>query len=138
MRVETENFEKIQIYDVVVEIVNLSKATYKEAIELKKILDNDLDNKIKKIIVDLSQCEFIDSTFLGVLVLALKASAKIGGDIRLVRPTEMAKTLMEKAGTLNVFNLYDSLNDAVQSFEYSNEKNYYLSQGMDLLSKNFR
>lgn len=136
MRIETENFEKIQIYDVVVEIVNLTRATYKEAIELKKILNNDLENKIRKIIVDLSQCEFIDSTFLGVLVLSLKESAKINGDIRLVRPNSITKTLMEKAGALNVFNCYDSLNDAIQSFEYSNKKNYYLSQGSDLFSNN--
>jgi anti-anti-sigma regulatory factor len=39
----------------------------------------------------------------------LKSSAKIGGDIRLVKPDEVVKTLMEKAGTLNVFNLYDSI-----------------------------
>lgn len=133
MRVVTEDFEKLQIYDVVVEVVNLGRATYKEAAALKKILENDIENKIKKIIVDLSQCEFIDSTFLGVLVLSLKASAKIGGDIRLVKPAEVAKTLMEKSGTLNVFNLYNSLNDAVQSYEFPNEKNYYLSQGTDIL-----
>ncbi|HMN48809.1 MAG TPA: STAS domain-containing protein [Ignavibacteriaceae bacterium] len=134
MRVVTEDFEKLQIYDVVVEVVNLGRATYKEAAALKKILENDIENKIKKIIVDLSQCEFIDSTFLGVLVLSLKASAKIGGDIRLVKPAEVAKTLMEKSGTLNVFNLYNSLNDAVQSYEFPNEKNYYLSQGAGILS----
>lgn len=134
MRVVTEDFEKLQIYDVVVEVVNLGRATYKEAAALKKILENDIENKIKKIIVDLSQCEFIDSTFLGVLVLSLKASAKIGGDIRLVRPAEVAKSLMEKSGTLNVFNLYNSLNDAVQSYEFPNEKNYYLSQGSGILS----
>ena len=136
MRVIAEDFEKLQIYDVVVEVVNLSRATFKEAAQLKKILENDIANNVKKIVVDLSQCEFIDSTFLGVLVLSLKASAKIGGDIRLVKPAEVAKSLMEKAGTLNVFNLYDSLNDATQSFEYPNEKNYYLSQGSRILSHN--
>ncbi|MFZ2323903.1 MAG: STAS domain-containing protein [Ignavibacteriaceae bacterium] len=134
MRVVPEDFEKLQIYDVFVEVVNLSRATYKESAQLKKILDNDIENKIRKIIVDLSQCEFIDSTFLGVLVLSLKESAKIGGDVRLVKPAEMAKELLEKSGTLNVFNLYNSLNDAVQSFEISNEQNYYLSQGANILS----
>jgi anti-anti-sigma factor len=134
MRVVTEDFETLQIYDVVIEVVNLTRATYKEAAELKKILDNNIENKIRKIIVDLSQCEFIDSTFLGVLVLALKSSAKIEGEIRLVKPVEMAKSLMEKVGTLNVFNLYDSLNEAVQSFDYENNKNYYLNQGTGLLA----
>jgi anti-anti-sigma factor len=135
MRIITEDFEKLQIYDVVVEVVNLSRATYKEAGQLKKILDNDIENKVQKIIVDLSQCEFIDSTFLGVLVLSLKACAKIDGDLRLVRPVEIAKSLMEKSGTLNVFNIYDSLNDAVQSFEFDIKKNYYLSQNNGIFTQ---
>ena len=134
MRVVTEEFEKLQIYDVVVEVVNLSRATFKEAAQLKKILDQDIENKIRKVIVDLSQCEFIDSSFLGVLVLSLKSSAKIGGDIRLVRPADLAKSFLEKSGTLNVFNSYDSLNDAIQSFEFEGEKNYYLAHGAGLLS----
>ena len=135
MRIIEEDFEKLQIYDVVVEVVNLTRATFKEAVQLKKILDNDVENKIKKIVVDLSQCEFIDSTFLGVLVLSLKASAKYGGDIRIVKPTKMAKSLMEKAGTLNVFNIHTSLNDAIQSFDLSNEQNYYLTNGSGILAQ---
>ncbi len=134
MRIVAEDFEKLQIYDVVVEVVNLSRATNKEAAQLKKILEQDIDAKIRKIIVDLSQCEFIDSTFLGVLVLSLKSCAKIGGDIRLVKPAEVAKSLMEKAGTLNVFNLYNSLDEAVQSFDFNGDQNYYLSQGSSILT----
>ena len=134
MRIVTEDFEKLQIYDVVIEVVNISRATYKEAGQLKKILEYDIENKIRKVIVDLSQCEFIDSTFLGVLVFALKSSAKIGGDLRLIKPAEVAKAFIEKVGTLNVFNIYDSLDEAVQSFDYPSDKNYYLSEGASLLS----
>ncbi|HMN25371.1 MAG TPA: STAS domain-containing protein, partial [Ignavibacteriaceae bacterium] len=111
MRAITEDFEMLHVNDLVIEVVNLSRATYKEASQLKKNLDEVIKNNQKKIIVDLSQCEFIDSTFLGVLVLSLKSSAKIGGDVRLIKPAEVVKTLMEKAGTLNVFNLYDSMDE---------------------------
>lgn len=45
----------------------------------------------------------------------------MGGDIRLVKPNEVVKTLMEKAGTLNVFNLYDSINEAIKSFEINGD-----------------
>ena len=83
--------------------------------------------------MDISQCEFIDSTFLGVLVLSLKSSAKIGGDVRLVKPDEVVKTLMEKAGTLNVFNLYDSMEEAIKSFEIKGDQNYYLGNGSPIL-----
>lgn len=133
MRVVREDFEELHVGDIVVEVVNLSRATYKEASQLRKNLDALISNKQKKIIVDISQCEFLDSTFLGVLVLSLKASAKIGGDIRIIKPDEIAKTLMEKAGTLNVFNLYNSLDEAIKSFEISGEQNYYLAEGSPIL-----
>jgi anti-anti-sigma factor len=133
MRAILEDFETLFVNDLAIEIVNLSRATYKEASQLKKNLDDLIKDKHKKIIVDISQCEFIDSTFLGVLVLSLKSSAKIGGDIRLVKPDEVVKTLMEKAGTLNVFNLYESVDEAIQSFEVKGDQNYYLGNGAPIL-----
>jgi len=133
MRAIIEDFKTLFVNDLAIEIVNLSRATYKEASQLKKNLDDLIKDNQKKIIVDISQCEFIDSTFLGVLVLSLKSSAKIGGDIRLVRPDEVVKTLMEKAGTLNVFNLYDSVDEAIRSFEIKGDKNYYLGNGSPIL-----
>ena len=133
MRAITEDFETISVKDIAVQIVNLSRATYKEASKLKKNLDELINNKQKKIIVDIRQCEFIDSTFLGVLVLSLKSSAKIGGDLRLVKPDKVVKALMEKAGTLNVFNLYDTLDEAMKSYEMKGDKNYYLGEGFPIL-----
>ena len=133
MRAVLEDFETLFVNDLAIEIVNLSRATYKEASQLKKNLDDLIKDKHKKLIVHISQCEFIDSTFLGVLVLSLKSSAKIGGDIRLVKPAEVVKTLMEKAGTLNVFNLYESVDEAIQSFEVKGDQNYYLGNGAPIL-----
>lgn len=133
MRVITEDFETLLVNDLAIEIVNLSRATYKEAGQIKKNLDELIKSNQKKIIVDISQCEFIDSTFLGALVLALKSSAKIGGDVRLVKPHEIVKTLMDKVGTLNVFNLYDSVDEAIKSFEIKGDQNYYLGNGSPIL-----
>lgn len=135
MRAISEDFEKLHINDIIIQVVNLSRATYKEAGVLKKNLDELINvYKQQKIIVDISKCEFIDSTFLGVLVLALKSSARIKGDIRIVKPDEVAKALMEKAGTLNVFNLYDTLDEAIKSFEIRGDQNYYLGQGSPIFT----
>jgi len=134
MRVINEDFRQLHVSDIVIEVVNLTRATYREASELKKQLDGLIKNNQKKIIVDISQCEFIDSTFLGVLVLSLKSSARIGGDVRLVKPDEVVKALMDKAGTLNVFNMYDNLEEAIKSFEIKEELNYYLGDGSPILA----
>ncbi len=135
MRAIPEDFERLHINDIVIQVVNLSRATYKEANVLRKNLDELISvHKQQKIIVDISRCEFIDSTFLGVLVLALKSSAKINGDIRIVKPDEVAKALMEKVGTLNVFNMYNTLDEAIKSFEIRGDQNYYLAQGSPILA----
>lgn len=134
MRVVLEDFETLLINDLAIEVVHLSRATYKEAGQLKKRLDELIKSNHQKIIVDISQCEFIDSTFLGVLVLSLKSIAKIGGDLRLVRPHEIVKTLMDKAGTLNVFNVYNSTEEAINSFEINGDQNYYLGNGASILN----
>jgi anti-anti-sigma factor len=134
MRVVLEDFETLLVNDLAIEVVHLSRATYKEAGQLKKRLDELIQSNQKKIIVDISQCEFIDSTFLGVLVLSLKSIAKIGGDLRLVRPHEVVKTLMDKAGTLNVFNVYNSTEEAINSFDVNGDQNYYLGNGASILS----
>lgn len=129
-RLKMEDFEKLVIKDIIIEKVNLTRATYKEASEFKKILDDDIDKKFRKLIVDLSQCEFIDSTFLGVLVLSLKKISMISGEIRLVKPRSVVRALMEKSGTLNIFNAYDTLDEAVESFEFTSAANYYTREGL--------
>jgi anti-anti-sigma factor len=111
-----EDFEQKVIDDVVIETVNLSRATWKEATQFKLILQADIERKFKKLVVDISQVEFMDSTFLGTLVLAKRNMLQIGGDVKLVEPLYVFKTLMERTSTLNVFDSYKSLDEAINSF----------------------
>ncbi len=124
-----EDFNKKVINDVVVEVVNLSRATYKEATEFKRILNEDLEKKFKKIVVDISQCEFMDSTFLGVLVYGQKRISTMGGEIKLIEPASVFQTLLEKTSTLRIFDTYKSLSEAVSSFnkQYVNSSNISLT-----------
>lgn len=112
-----EDFEQKIVDDVVIEIVNLTRATWKEAHQFRQILQSDIEKKFRKVVVDISQVEFMDSTFLGTLVLAKRNSLQIGGDIKLVEPVSVFQTLMEKTSTLNVFDSYKSLTEAVNSFK---------------------
>lgn len=115
-KISMDDFEKKIEKDVVVEVVNLSRATWKEAQEFKKILEEDVEKKFRKLVVDISQCEFLDSTFLGALVLAKRSLNKIGGDLKIVEPQSVFKVLREKTSTLQVFDSYKSLEDAINSF----------------------
>jgi anti-anti-sigma factor len=112
-----EDFEQKVVGDVVVEIVNLTRATWKEANQFKLILQSDIEKKFRKLVVDISQVEFMDSTFLGTLVLGKRNITQIGGDLKLVEPVSVFKALMEKTSTLNIFESYKSASDAVLSFK---------------------
>lgn len=113
-----EDFEQKVVDDVVVEVVNLTRATWKEANQFKLILQADIEKKFKKLVVDISKVEFMDSTFLGALVLTKRNITQIDGDIKLVEPLSVFKALMEKTSTLNIFESYKSASEAVKSFKH--------------------
>ena len=107
-----------RIGDVVVEIVNLERASVNEAEQLKVKLANALDDGYKKIIIDLTECDFVDSSFLGVLVNSLKKVVKLDGDLKLVgfRPT--VRSMFELTRLFRVFESYSSLQEAVKSYTH--------------------
>lgn len=112
-----EDFIQSIVDDVVIEKVNLTRATMKEAIDFKQILQSDIEKKFKKIVIDISQCEFVDSTFLGVLIFVLREINKIDGQLRIVQPTEPFKAFLERTMILDMFKPNSSLAEALESFE---------------------
>jgi len=111
------DFIQDQHDDILVEVVNLTRATLKEAEEFKIILTNDITNGWRKIIVDLSECEFIDSTFLGALVVSLKKVTGLGGDLKLVGFQPAVHSMFELTRMYRVFESFKTKEEALKSFE---------------------
>lgn len=110
------DFDIVNEGDVAIIVVNLSRATLNEAPLFKKnILNEIVDKGNTKIVVDLLQCEFIDSTFLGVLVFGLKKVSEYNGDIKLVITSNM-KSIFNNTNTLNLFEVYPNLEEAKASY----------------------
>ncbi|MFA8343418.1 MAG: STAS domain-containing protein [Rhodothermaceae bacterium] len=105
-----------KINDVLIEIVNLDRATLREAEEFKKILTKNIEQGERKIIVDLSACEFIDSSFLGALVHILKKVVKTNGDLKLVGFKPAVRSMFELTRMFRVFETHSNLNEAVESY----------------------
>ncbi|MGA7838524.1 MAG: STAS domain-containing protein [Ignavibacteriaceae bacterium] len=102
--------------DVVVEKIDIVRATYKEAGALKVELDKSFEKKIYKIVIDLSNCKYMDSTFLGVLVKSLKFIADKGGDIKLAAAHSDAEVLLDLTRMNRVFKLYKTVDEAIADF----------------------
>ena len=107
-----------RIGDVIVEIVNLERASVKEAEELKEKLADAFDDGYKKIIIDLTECDFVDSSFLGVLVNSLKKVVKLDGDLKLVGFRPAVRSMFELTRLFRVFESFSSLQEAVKSYSH--------------------
>lgn len=102
--------------NILIETVNLTRATLKEAEEFKQLLAQEINSGWKNIVVDLSECEFIDSTFLGALVVSLKKVTAIGGDLRLVGFQPGVHSMFELTRMYRVFEAFKSREEAISSF----------------------
>jgi anti-anti-sigma factor len=105
-----------KIGEVIVEIVNMDRATMNEAQELKEKLNSRMNEGYRKFIVDLSSCDFVDSTFLGVLVGALKKTTKMKGDLKIVGFRPAVKSMFELTRLFRIFETFTDLQDAIRSF----------------------
>lgn len=102
--------------EIFVITVNLFRATLKEADNFKQTLVSEIDQGWKKIVVDLSYCEFIDSTFLGALVVSLKKVTSTGGDLRLVGFQPSVHSMFELTRMYRVFESFKTQEEAIKSF----------------------
>jgi len=113
------DFKKQVSGDVLIETVNLQRVSCKEANIMKSRIfeDNLLNNK--KIIIDISKCDFIDSSFLGALVDSLKRIIKTGGDIKIViASSSFPEGIVNNSSIQGVFEIYTSVEDALKSFRF--------------------
>ena len=113
----SEHFRLLTVKGVRFIIVNLSRATLQEAIILKSIIEEEIIIGVKKLAIDISQCEFIDSTFIGSLVVGQKKMKEKGGKIMLIDPVKLDKDLFHVINALRLFDLYKTREDAIKSFE---------------------
>lgn len=110
-----EEFQRQIANDFIIERVNLQQATISEAARFKKHLENDISLGYNIIIIDLSNCNSLDSAFIGVMVVTLKQLMRLGGSIKIVKPGMFSKSLLNLTGTIEIFELYDSLECAIST-----------------------
>ncbi len=109
-------FDRDIIEDKVVITVELVRATLKEAEDFKVFLAQEMESGTRDIIVDLGYCEFIDSTFLGALVVSLKRLLQVKGTLKLCNLRPSVSSMFELTRMYKVFEIYDSLDKALNSY----------------------
>ncbi len=74
----------------------------------------------RNIILDLSDVAFIDSSGLSVLISAREATRAVGGDVLLLKPTSIVRSLIELTRLQEVFEIFGSEEHAVQRLASTN------------------
>lgn len=94
--------------------LNLRDANMSNADEFKTELTGILDTYKKKVVLSMHNVNYIDSTFLGALVSALKHAISLKLDILLVGLNKDIKDLLTLIRLDKVFKIYDNYNEATQ------------------------
>lgn len=88
-----------------------------ETNDLRESVKGLLANGITRIVINLAQVDFIDSSGLGALVGLYSTANSRGAKIKLASITQRFHELLQITKLLTVFDVYDSESAAVSSFQ---------------------
>jgi anti-anti-sigma factor len=88
------------------------RLTVVTASQLRSAVAERLAAGDRLIIVDLSGTEFVDSSGLGALVSCLKSARQLGGDLRIVAPSEQVAMVLRMTNLDRILSPRASIDDA--------------------------
>ena len=103
--------------EILIESVNLDRATRNESVVFKERLLNAFDSGYNNIIVDLSKCSYIDSSIVGALVVLLKKLKTNNGKLKVVIPKSSSFKFLTATGLERMFDIKNSLDEAIISLK---------------------
>ncbi|GGI71093.1 anti-sigma factor antagonist [Shewanella hanedai] len=80
---------------------------------LRAAITHQIETGCNKLVLDLHQVEYIDSSGLSVLVSALKLTQKKAGEIILLSPSAGVRALIELTRLHHVFAIYEDKDAAI-------------------------
>jgi anti-sigma B factor antagonist len=83
---------------------------------LRKTIRELLDDGRTKIVLNLADVNYIDSSGIGELVTAFTTVKKAGGDLKLLYLTKKVHDLLQLTKLFTVFEVYSDENSALRSF----------------------
>ena len=110
-KVTTKQYKRVDLIEV------SGRIDSSTAPQLEQALQKAIDDGHYRIVVDLSETDFMSSAGLRALLSALKQVRRFNrGDLRLANPTERVHKALDLAGLFEVFKVYDNTVDAVGSY----------------------
>jgi len=114
MNINTRQVSGVTIVDISGRI-----ALGKESATLRELVSELLSNGHKKILFNLADVSYIDSSGLGQLVSAYSAVRNRGGELKLLKLTENVHNVMQITKLYTIFDIMDDEAAAIRSFGQS-------------------
>jgi anti-sigma B factor antagonist len=81
-----------------------------------ELLHKLIDEGKKNVIVDLGEVKFMNSSGLGMLISGLTTMKRENGSLKLASITEKIESLLIITKLITIFEVYESIDEAVKSF----------------------
>ncbi len=83
---------------------------------LKDVVQELVDKKSYKVVMNMKAVEFMDSSGVGVLVKSFTTLANKGGRVKLLQPGKLVRHTLNVTGLMGVFEVFDDEAGAIASF----------------------
>lgn len=84
---------------------------------LVEVLNEHVNKGIHNCIIDISEIRYMNSSGIGVLITILTKLRNKGGEVALLKPSEQVKKLLVITKLNNIFSIYDSKEEALESLK---------------------
>jgi anti-sigma B factor antagonist len=83
---------------------------------LRQTMEEALRNGDTRLVLNLAEVPMIDSSAIGLVMRFLASTKQRGGNVKLVQPSKFAIQTLRLVGVLNLFEVFDNDDAAVESF----------------------
>ncbi|HUP64746.1 MAG TPA: STAS domain-containing protein [Thermoanaerobaculia bacterium] len=83
---------------------------------VSRIVTELVAEEFRKILLNLSKVDYIDSSGLGDLVQSFKIAQRAGGAVKLLRPQERVRKTLHLSNLLPLFDVHEDEETALESF----------------------
>jgi len=111
------NFTKEISGDIIIIKLSLVEASLNESDEFKAFIYDNCADVAPKMVIDMNNVLYMDSSFIGALVAGLKKVLSKNGEIALANISDDVMALFEMTRLDKVFNIYDHTDEAIKSLK---------------------
>ena len=82
----------------------------------RQAIDDAMSTGDTRLVINFAEVPMIDSSGIGILVKAMASAKQRGGGVKLLNPSKFVVQTLKLIGVLNLFEIFEDENGAVQSF----------------------